>query len=132
MFRYRTANREDGAHLDIVAENFWGRDRQNAFFNIRVFNPYAPKSSWYHFGTMLQKKRAREETCLRRESDRSGARILLTPRVLTIRRDGSNNYCHGAMKAELPLRTDQIILLFFNLSLHGLGYDLFEPKKKKT
>ena len=26
----------------FVAENFYGRDRQNAFFDIRVFNPYAP------------------------------------------------------------------------------------------
>ena len=39
--RHRTAIREDGARLDIVAENFWGRDRQNAYFDVRVFNPYA-------------------------------------------------------------------------------------------
>ena len=25
-----------------MAENFWGRDRQRAFFDVRVFNPYAP------------------------------------------------------------------------------------------
>ena len=39
---HRTANREEGARLDIVAQNFWGRDRQSAFFDVRVFNPYAP------------------------------------------------------------------------------------------
>ena len=49
QLRHRTANREDGARLDIVAENFWGRDRQNAFFDVRVFNPYAPS----HRGTTL-------------------------------------------------------------------------------
>ena len=38
----RSANREDGARLDIVAENFWGRDQQRAFFDVRVFNPFAP------------------------------------------------------------------------------------------
>ena len=38
---HRTANREDGARLDIVAENFGGRDRQRAFFDVRVFNPFA-------------------------------------------------------------------------------------------
>ena len=27
---------------DIVAENFWGRDQQRAFFDVRVFNPFAP------------------------------------------------------------------------------------------
>ena len=66
VFRHRQANREDGARLDIVAENFWGRDRQNAFFDIRVFNPYAPS----HRGTTLaqcyrrnelEKKRVYEE-----------------------------------------------------------------------
>ena len=38
---HRTANREDGARLDIAAESFWGSDRQRAFFDIRVFNPLA-------------------------------------------------------------------------------------------
>ena len=66
QLRHRTANREDGARLDIVAVNFWGRDRQNAFFDVRVFNPYAPS----HCGTTLvqcyrrneqEKKRAYEE-----------------------------------------------------------------------
>ncbi len=30
------------ARLDVVAENFWGRDKQCAFFYVRVFNPFAP------------------------------------------------------------------------------------------
>ena len=38
---HRTANREDGAGLDVVAECFWGGDRQRAFFDVRVFNPFA-------------------------------------------------------------------------------------------
>ena len=38
---FRTSNREDGACLDIVAENFWGRDRQHSSFDVRVFNPLA-------------------------------------------------------------------------------------------
>ena len=41
QFTYRTANREDGARLDVVAENFWSRDRQRSFFDVRVFNPLA-------------------------------------------------------------------------------------------
>ena len=36
---FRTANKEDGVHLDALAESFWGRDRQRAFF-VRVFNPF--------------------------------------------------------------------------------------------
>ena len=30
----RSGNREDGARLDIVVENFSGRDRQRAFFRV--------------------------------------------------------------------------------------------------
>ena len=39
--QYATANREDSARLDVVARDFWGRNRQRAFFDIRVFNPFA-------------------------------------------------------------------------------------------
>ena len=44
QLQHRTANREDGARLDVVARNFWGQDGQRAFFDVRVFNPYAPCS----------------------------------------------------------------------------------------
>ena len=37
----RLANREDGAQLDIAADDFWGRDGNRAFFDIRVFSPFA-------------------------------------------------------------------------------------------
>ena len=36
-----TANREDGARLNVVARDFWGQNRQHVFFDIRVFNPFA-------------------------------------------------------------------------------------------
>ena len=39
---HRTANKEDGAWLDVAADSFWGNDRQRAFFDVRVFNPLAP------------------------------------------------------------------------------------------
>ena len=66
QFEHRTANREDGARLDIVAQSFWGRDRQSAFFDVRVFNPYAPcyRSSnlaQCYRKNELEKKRAYEE-----------------------------------------------------------------------
>ena len=43
--RYATANREDGARLDVVAQDFWGPNRQHVFFDIRVFNPFASSYS---------------------------------------------------------------------------------------
>ena len=54
---HRTANREDGAHLDIVAQSFWGRDRQSAFFDVRVFNLYAQT---YRNSTLAQCYRRNE------------------------------------------------------------------------
>ena len=41
QFSYRSANVEDGARLDVVADGFWDH-RQKAFFGVKVFNPLAP------------------------------------------------------------------------------------------
>ena len=40
----RTANSEEGARLDVSAQGFWGERHQRAFFDVRVFNPYAPSN----------------------------------------------------------------------------------------
>ena len=40
ILQQKSANREDGARLDIVADNFW-QDGQRAFFDVRVFYPLA-------------------------------------------------------------------------------------------
>ena len=58
QFTHRTANREEGARLDIVAQNFWNRDRQSAFFDVRVFNPYAPT---YRNSSLSQSYRRNEQ-----------------------------------------------------------------------
>ena len=66
QFKHKTANREEGARLDVSAQSFWARDRQLAFFDIRVFNPFAQS----HCNTQLaqcyrkneqEKKRSYEE-----------------------------------------------------------------------
>ena len=52
--QYATANSEDSVCLDIVARDFWGQNRQRAFFNVWVFNSFAhsycslPLSRRYH------------------------------------------------------------------------------------
>ena len=43
-FSHRSANVEDAARLDVKAQNFWGSNRESAFFDIRVFNSYAPSN----------------------------------------------------------------------------------------
>ena len=39
---HRIANREDDSWLDVAAGSFWGNYRQCTFFDIRVFNSFAP------------------------------------------------------------------------------------------
>jgi len=41
LFQYKSANVEDGARLDVVADGFWEHG-QKAFFDVKVFNPLAP------------------------------------------------------------------------------------------
>ena len=41
---YATANVQDGARLDIAANGFWGGRFERAFFDVKVFNPYAPSN----------------------------------------------------------------------------------------
>ena len=57
QFTHRTANREEGARMDIVTENFWSRDRQRSFFDVRVFNPL---SQAYHNTSLAQCSRRNE------------------------------------------------------------------------
>ena len=52
QLRHRTANRDDGARLDIVAEDFGGRNRHNAMLGCLI-NPYALR---YRFCPNLQTK----------------------------------------------------------------------------
>ena len=39
-----TANFQDGARLDVAADGFWGSRFESAFFDVKVFNPYAPSN----------------------------------------------------------------------------------------
>ena len=41
VFEHRTAVRADGARLDIRAGGFWATRHEVAYFDVRVFNPYA-------------------------------------------------------------------------------------------
>ena len=38
-FSHRSANIECAAHLDVKAQGFWGIHHQQAYFDVRVFNP---------------------------------------------------------------------------------------------
>ena len=36
-----TLNTQDGAHLDVVMNGFWGGQSVKCFVDVRAFNPYA-------------------------------------------------------------------------------------------
>ena len=77
----RSANREDGARLDIRARDFWN-GAQDAFFDVRVFHPNA--SSYRSMS--LQRAFRRHEQAKKREY---GERVhevehgVFTPLVLS-------------------------------------------------
>ena len=67
-FQHRSANTDSEARLDIRARGFWNRG-QDAFFDIRVFNPNAPShrdQDLHHLyqKNEQQKKRAYNERIL--------------------------------------------------------------------
>ena len=39
-----SANRDNGAHIDVAADGFWGPGKERTFLNIWVFNLYAPSN----------------------------------------------------------------------------------------
>ena len=39
-----TANSQDGARLDVSANGVWGGRFEKTYFDVRVFNPYAPSN----------------------------------------------------------------------------------------
>lgn len=43
-FSLRSSNVEDEARLDVKAQEFWDRSKSSAFFDVRVFNSYAPSN----------------------------------------------------------------------------------------
>ena len=62
----KTSISSDDARLDIVAENFWGHNRQKTYFDVRVFNPFCATLSkvplpQYYRRAELEKKRAYEQ-----------------------------------------------------------------------
>ena len=43
-FPHRSTNTDDGARLDVKAQNFWDSSTSSAFFDVRVFNSHAPSN----------------------------------------------------------------------------------------
>lgn len=77
-----SANREDEARVDIKAKGFWSQGSQEAFFDVRVFHPFAPSYRNTPIATLLKQhenKKKREYGQRVREIERGS----FTPLVLT-------------------------------------------------
>ena len=72
---------KDGARLDIAAKGFWGGRHDRAFFDVRIFNPYAPSN---HQPTLAATYRKHEQCKKRAYEQRVGEveRGSFTPLVL--------------------------------------------------
>ena len=44
-FTSASAVTDDGARLDIAADSFWGNQHERAFFDVCIFNPFAPSNN---------------------------------------------------------------------------------------
>ena len=76
------ANKEDEARLDVKARGFWNNDGQDAFFDVRVFHPFAPtyqRSSLTSLYRQHQNQKRREYGFRVREVERGS----FTPLVFT-------------------------------------------------
>ena len=65
-FFHRSANTENGARLDVRAQGFWGIYHQQAYFDVRVFNPLAASNRQTSISTCFrshdrEKRRAYEQ-----------------------------------------------------------------------
>ena len=44
QFQLASSNTEDGAHLDVSVNGFWGGRCERTFLDVKVFNPHAPSN----------------------------------------------------------------------------------------
>ena len=87
-FQTASVNKQDGARLDIVANGFGGGVYERAFFDVRVFNPFAPSnrhssiaSSYRHHESL--KKRHYEQRIREVEVYRASRHSLLQTSGIT-------------------------------------------------
>ena len=82
-FPLRSANMDDGARLDIKAQNFWDNSRSSAFFDVRVFNSHAPSNcktmtAASYLKHVLEKRRAYERRIIEVEHGSFAPIVLST------------------------------------------------------
>ena len=78
----RNATTEDNARLDVAASGFWGGRFERAFFDVRVFNPYAPSNRTLQTATCYRRhereKRRKYEERIREVEHASFVPLVLS------------------------------------------------------
>ncbi len=72
-----------GACLDIVANGFWGGTFEIAFFDVRVFNPFAPPSNHHSSVTTAYRQHEQLKKCHYKQRLREIEHSAFTPLVLS-------------------------------------------------
>ena len=81
-FVHRSANTESGARLDVRAQGFWGIHHQQAYFDVRVFNPLAATNRQSTLSTCF-KSHDREKRRVYEQRVREVERASFTPLVFS-------------------------------------------------
>ena len=81
-FFHRSANTESGARLDVRAQGFWGVHHQQAYFDVRVFNPLATSNSQTSISTCFR-SHDREKRRIYEQRVREVERGSFTPLVFS-------------------------------------------------
>ena len=87
----RSATTEDNARLDVAASGFWGGRFERAFFDVRVFNPYAPSN-----------KTLPTATCYRRHEREK--RRKYEERIREVEHASFGTPCHVMHRWSWPMR----------------------------
>ena len=80
--RGASANCQDGARLDIAANGFWGGTFEKTYFDVRLFNPFAPSNRQTQLSTTYRKTRMNKEASLRTTNKRDRTCQLYTSGTL--------------------------------------------------
>ena len=58
-------NNTDGARLDIAANGFWGGRFERTYFDVCVFNPYAPSNSSSNLSSCYRRHETLKKTSMK-------------------------------------------------------------------
>ena len=76
-------NKQDGARLDIMANVFWGSRYEKAFFDVKVFNPYAPSNRHSSLAATYRQHETLKK-CLYEQRVREVEHASFTPLVFSL------------------------------------------------